>query len=213
VGLIGADEDAGPVIDTEQISIAQEGELVFIHGLSVVDGDAAVDETFVLAASAESGASVDPASTSDTLVSVNAALQEVTYTEPSASNSTTDKLTLTVTDGHGASDTVNLIFNLSEAGATFAGTTGKDVFFGTGDQYQDQFVFSANSNHDMILNFNSGEDHIDLSAVVTTADGQDWINQHVTHSGSDTLISINAHDTILLKNVAQVQASDFIFHA
>src|SRR5438105_1169127 len=80
---------------------------------------------------------------------------------------TTDMVTLTVADAHGAADTVNLIFNVADNPATpvtLAGTTGKDVFFGTGNA--DQFVFAAHSNHDTIMNFTHGQDHIDLSAVV-----------------------------------------------
>jgi hypothetical protein len=35
---------------------------------------------------------------------------------------------------------------------------------------------------------------------------------HVTASGADTLITIDTADTILLKGVGSVQASDFILH-
>lgn len=210
VDVTGADD--APVIDVDQISVTQEGDQVFVHGVSVTDTDAAADETFTLTAAADSGTYVDPASTSDTLAGVNAALQGLSYTEPSQTAPATDVVAITVSDGHGASDTVNLIFNLSEQGlVTLASTDGKDVLFGTG--YQDQFVFAANSNHDRILDFASGTDHIDLSAVVTTSDPQDWIDQHVAASGTDTLITLNAADTILLKGVTHVQASDFIFHA
>ncbi|WP_442868902.1 VCBS domain-containing protein [Bradyrhizobium sp. CCBAU 25338] len=213
VDVTGANDTTNaPVIDVAEISVTQEGDQVFVHGISVSDADSAVDETFTLAATADSGTSVDPASTSDTLANLNSALQTLAYTDPGQSASATDKVAITVTDGHGASDTVNLIFNLSEQGpVTFAGTQSKDVLFGTG--YQDQFVFAANSNHDTILNFTSGTDKIDLSAVVTTSDTQAWLDQHVVASGADTLITINATDTILLKGVAQVQASDFIVHA
>jgi VCBS repeat-containing protein len=213
VDVTGANDTTNaPVIDVAEISVTQEGDQVFVHGISVSDADSAVDETFTLAATADSGTSVDPASTSDTLANLNSALQTLAYTDPGQSASATDKVAITVTDGHGASDTVNLIFNLSEQGpVTFAGTQSKDVLFGTG--YQDQFVFAANSNHDTILDFTSGTDKIDLSAVVTTSDTQAWLDPHVVASGADTLITINATDTILLKGVAQVQASDFIVHA
>ncbi|MEY9152160.1 VCBS domain-containing protein [Bradyrhizobium japonicum] len=200
-----------PVINTDQISVTQEGDKVFVHGLSVTDVDAGAHETFTLAATAASGSCVDPPSAGDTLADVNSALQALAYAEPNGP--ATDQVAVTVTDGHGASDKVNLIFNLTgEAPVALAGTADKDVFFGTG--YQDQFVFAAGSNHDTILNFTSGTDKIDLSAVVTTSDPQSWINQHVTASGAaDALITINATDSILLKGVAHVQASDFIVHA
>jgi Ca2+-binding RTX toxin-like protein len=138
-------------------------------------------------------------------------LHTVTYNEGSGEPST-DKVTLTVTDGHGATDTVNLIFNLAESSddhVTLTGTTGKDVFFGT--SYQDQFKFAANSNHDTIVNFTSGQDHIDLS-FVNASNVSDWMAHHVTASGADTLITIDTADTILLKGVGSVQASDFILH-
>jgi Ca2+-binding RTX toxin-like protein len=98
---------------------------------------------------------------------------------------------------------------------TLAGTTGKDVFFGTG--YQDQFVFAANSNHDTIMNFTPGQDHIDLSAVVTNSDVAGWFSQHVTVSPtnpSDELVSIDAADTIVLHGVsaASLTYHDFILH-
>jgi Ca2+-binding RTX toxin-like protein len=98
---------------------------------------------------------------------------------------------------------------------TLTGTPGKDVFFGTG--YQDKFVFAAQSNHDTIMDFTPGQDRIDLSAVVTTNNVSTWLGQHAaadpTHP-SDTLITIDAADTIVLHNVsvASLSANDFILH-
>ncbi len=82
------------------------------------------------------------------------------------------------------------------------------MFFGT--SYQDQFVFAANSNHDTIVNFTSGTDHINLSAIAS-GDVEEWMSHHVTASGADTLITIDAADTILVKGV-NLQANDFILH-
>jgi VCBS repeat-containing protein len=211
VDVDGAND--APVINTDEVSVTQEGTQVFVHGLSVTDVDAGTDETFTLTATADSGTYVDPASPPpDTLANVNSSLQELTYTEP-ADGPATDKVTVTVTDGHGATDKVNLIFNLTEQGpVTLASTADKDVLFGTG--YQDQFVFAANSNHDVILNFMHDEDQINLTAVVATDIDAAWITQNTSSTSSgDTLITINASDTILLKGVAHVQASDFIVHA
>ncbi|MEY9126319.1 VCBS domain-containing protein [Bradyrhizobium yuanmingense] len=213
VDVTGADdENVAPVIDVNQISVSQEGVLVFVRGITVTDADAAPDETFALTAVADSGTYVEPAPTSDTLDSVNSALQGLAYTEPGQSTAATDKVAITVTDGHGATDTVNLIFNLSEQGpVTLASTTGKDVLFGTG--YQDQFKFAANSNQDTILNFTSGTDKIDLTALGTISDIEAWMDQHVSASGTaDTLITIDAANTVLLKCVSSLQASD-ILHA
>nr|WP_245269572.1 VCBS domain-containing protein [Bradyrhizobium japonicum] len=213
VDVTGADEEnVAPVIDVNQISVSQEGVQVFVHGIVVTDADAAPDETFTLTAVADSGTYVEPAPTSDTLDSVNSALQGLAYTEPGQSTAATDKVAITVTDGHGATDTVNLIFNLSEQGpVTLASTTGKDVLFGSG--YEDQFKFAANSNHDIVLEFEHGQDHIDLTALGAISDIEAWMTEHVAASGTaDTLITIDAANTVLLKGVSSLQSSD-ILHA
>ena len=191
-----------------------------MHGLSVTDTDAAANETFTIAAHTEDlGQQRDPfigGRFSGQTSTRHCRL--ITYNEGSGEPST-DKVTLTVTDGHGATDTVNLIFNLAESAddhVSLAGTTGKDVFFGT--SYQEQFVFAANSNHDTILNFTPNQDHINLTAVVASDIDAAWIAQHVAASptnSADTLITIDTADTILLKGVsaANLHASDFIVHS
>jgi hypothetical protein len=198
VDVTGAND--APVISVGDVSAAPDDNgHVIVEGLSASDVDATANE-LTAAATAVSGTNVS--------ASLNSGALTVTYTEPN-DGPATDTVAITVTDGHNATDTVNLIFNLTEAGpVTLTGTSGKDVFFGTG--YQDQFVFAANSNHDTVVNFTSGADHIDLSAVVTASNTADWMAQHVAASGGDTLITIDAADTILLKGVSSVQASDFI---
>ncbi|MDH2351436.1 hypothetical protein QCM80_12250, partial [Bradyrhizobium sp. SSUT112] len=204
VTITGAND--APALNVDQACITQVGDQVTVHGLSVADPDA--NDAFTIAATAASGASVNPSSGSGSLSIVNSALQALTYTEASSGGPATDKIAVTVTDAHGASDRVNLIFNLTETAVSLTGTTDKDVFFGTG--YQDQFVFAASSNHDTIMNFTSGQDHIDLSAIASGDVGA-WMAQHVTASGTDTLITIDAADTILVKGVG-LQANDFILH-
>jgi Ca2+-binding RTX toxin-like protein len=161
---------------------------------------------------------VSPASSSGHLADINTTLESgVTY-DQGGNPPSTDMVTLTVADAHGAADTVNLIFNVADnpdTPVTLAGTTGKDIFFGTGNQ--DQFVFAAHSNHDTIMNFTPGQDHIDLSAVVTTSDVSSWFSQHVAASptnAADTLVTIDAADTIVLHNVlaSSLSANDFILH-
>ena len=55
---------------------------------------------------------------------------------------------------------------------------------------------------------------LDLSAIVTTNDVRTWMTAHVEQSGSDTLVHIDAADTVILHNVSAVSlsASDFIIH-
>ena len=125
-------------------------------------------------------------------------------------------VTLTVSDSHGTADTVNFIFNAAAAPVepeTLTGTAGKDVFFGTG--HHDQFVFAVNFNHDTVMNFTPGQDHIDLSAVVSTGTAN-WFSQHVTAATNpaDTLVTVDAADTIVLHHVrvADLAVNDFILH-
>ncbi|MGY3462194.1 VCBS repeat-containing protein [Bradyrhizobium sp. LM3.4] len=205
VTIAGAND--APALNVDQASVTQVGDQVTVHGLSVADPD--TNDTFTIAATAASGAAVNPSTGGGSLAIVNSALQAVTYTEASSGGPAADMVTVTVTDAHNASDTVNLIFNLTEAGpVALTGTTDKDVFFGTG--YQDQFVFATNSNHDTIVNFTSGTNHIDLS-FVGVSNVSDWMAHHVAASGADTLITIDAADTILVKGVS-LQTNDFILH-
>ena len=67
------------------------------------------------------------------------------------------------------------------------------------------------------MNFTPGQDHLDLSAVVTTNNPGDWISAHVAASPAnpaDTLITVDAADTIVLHGVstAGLSANDFILH-
>ena len=206
----------GPVIATNGLTVGQDGNgNTTISGLWVIDPEASDSDTFTLTAVADSGG-VDPTYDPSDLPTIQDDLDTgFTYTPGEAS---TDKVAVTVTDSHGASDTVNLIFNVAQtpqAPVTLNGTANKDVFFGTG--YEDNFVFTANFNHDTIFDFTPGTDHIDLSAVVNTSDATTWFNQHVQAAPTnafDTVVTIDAADTILLKNttLASLQASDFLLH-
>jgi hypothetical protein len=215
--VIVTDANDAPVISIDQVRFTDNGGgSATISELSVTDVDATSTETFTMLATtagAGSGSTVLPGSGSDVLANVTATLNAgFTYQPGSAP---TDMVTLTVADGSGTTDTVNFIFNVTETPAqlvTLTGTTAKDVFFGTG--YQDKFVFAANFNHDTVMNFTPGQDHIDLSAIVSTGT-PDWFSQHVTAgaNSADRLVTIDAADTIVLHNVANLSANDFILHA
>jgi VCBS repeat-containing protein len=111
------------------------------------------------------------------------------------------------------------------AGATLIGGVVNDTLVSaqnnvtmTGGAGSDTFRFSASFGHDTILDFKHSEnDHIDLTAVVTTNDLNAWMASHVAASptgAADTLITLDGGDTILLHNVAHtsLSASDFIVH-
>ncbi|UFX44850.1 VCBS domain-containing protein [Bradyrhizobium sp. 41S5] len=220
VDVVGAND--APVIHADNISITDNPNgTETISGLTVTDVDAGANENFTLAAATNpgSGSSVAPPLLLGHLPDINTALGSpgLVY-DPGQTPPATDKIALSVTDGHGASDTLNLIFNVQQNPSqpvTLTGTGDKDVFFGSG--YQDKFVFAPNFNHDTILNFTPGQDQIDLSTVVSTSTFSSWFDQHVATSptnSADTLVTIDSADTITLHNVAKASLSqnDFIIH-
>ncbi|MBR0934092.1 VCBS domain-containing protein [Bradyrhizobium jicamae] len=218
VDVTGADD--APVINADNLSVSENAGGATIAGLTVTDADATADESFTLTAhTAGSGtSSVIPGAETGHLTDINATLASGIAYDEGAAPPATDMVTVSVADGHGASDTVNLIFNVQQnptQPVTLTGTSDKDVFFASG--YQDKFVFAPNFNHDTILNFTPGQDQIDLSAVVSTSDFSSWFNQNVTTSSSnsaDTLITVDAADTITLHNVSKASLTqhDFILH-
>jgi large repetitive protein len=225
-----------PVISTNSLAVTQNGNgTTTITGLQVSDSDAAASsETFTITATtgaASSGTSASPSSGSGLLTVINTELGTgVTY-NPGATPPSTDKVALTVTDGFGATDTVNFVFNLASsptAPVTLTGTSGKDVIFATGNNDTltggggaDQFVFNKTTGAHTITDFSTINDHIDLTAlssVVTAPTLNAWLATHVnasTASPADTVISLGGSETITLHNVlaANVTASDFIVHA
>jgi VCBS repeat-containing protein len=97
------------------------------------------------------------------------------------------------------------------------GGTGND--FMTGGSGNDTFVFAKGSGHDTVADFAPGQDHISLDYhAFGLNDFTTWLNDHAAISGNDVLIDLNVDghspgvDTILLKNVASLHASDFIVH-
>ncbi|WP_051358569.1 MULTISPECIES: VCBS domain-containing protein [unclassified Afipia] len=200
-----------PTIDANGFQTAQSSGTTTISNLSVADPDAS--DTFTVTATADHGTVTFSPSSGD-LATVNGALGTgIAYTP--TGTPATDKVALTVTDAAGAHDTVNFIFNVSGTGpVTLQGTSDKDVFFATG--YQDTFVFAPSSNQDVITNgFQAGTDKIDLQAFSSiNATALADILTNADHTGGDTLLHINGTtDTLLLKGVAALNASDFILHA
>jgi hypothetical protein len=241
---IGADGHGGtdvtwnhqaPVISTSGLTVTQNGNgTTTITGLQVSDSDAAVSsETFTITATtgaAGSGTSVSPSTGSGLLTAINAELGTGIVYNPGTTPPSTDKVTLSVTDGFGATDTVNFVFNLASnpsTPVTLTGTPGKDVILATGFSDvltggggSDQFVFNQTTGSHTITDFSTINDHIDLTAlssIVTAATLNAWLASNVkasTTSPADTLISLGSSETITLHDVlaANVHANDFIVH-
>ena len=225
-----------PVISTSGLTITQNGNgTTTIAGLQVSDSDAAASgETFTIAATtdaASSGTGVSPSTGSGLLTAINTELATgITY-NPGVTPPSTDKVSLSVTDGFGATDTVNFVFNLASnpsTPVTLVGTSGKDVIFATGNSDTltgsggaDQFVFRQTTGTHTITDFSTIEDHIDLTAlssIVTAATLNSWIASNVKASATnpaDTLVTLGSSETITLHNVlaTNVHANDFIVHA
>jgi len=215
--------DDGPTISSDGFQVSGAGgptDPTTVTGLSVSDPDA--DDMFTVTASALSGSSVsaangDPLPTGPmTLSAVNELLTDGIKYDPTTAPET-DRLTVTITDNHQLSDTLNFIFNQTGPnGATLAGTTDKDVFFAT--ESPDTFVFAPNSNHDTIIEFAANSDVIDLAFLNSSETNSSWLAAAAesVNNDTDTLIHINGTtDTLLLKGVAlaTLNASDFILHA
>jgi Ca2+-binding RTX toxin-like protein len=219
-----------PVIAASQFSVVQNSDgTTTISGLQVSDSDpAASSETFTVAAITEgaaSGSTVTPSTGSGSLTGINGVFSTgITY-HPGTTPPSTDMVSITVADSFGATDKVNFIFNEAGTGPniTLQGTPGNDVIFATGNQDiltggggQDQFVFKPTSSgpsvQHTITDFVAGLDKIDvrqfsnLSASTLPTEAQ---------QGSDTLVTLDSHDTLLLKNVSatNLHVSDFILHA
>jgi Ca2+-binding RTX toxin-like protein len=103
------------------------------------------------------------------------------------------------------------------------GTAGKDVIFATGHQDiltggggADQFVFAPTSEtaavQHTITDFAAGLDKIDIRQFGNIGSLADLTE---AQQGNDTLLTLDSHDSVLLKNViaANLHASDFIISA
>jgi hypothetical protein len=227
-------DHAAPVIDTTHFTVSHdEGNADIIRGLAITDADpAAAAGTFTVTATTEAlGSSASFAtflgsSSADTgsLSAINSEFSAgVTY-NPGPNAPQIDKVTVTVTDSFGDHDTVNFIFNEANPPHTtpvvLTGTAGKDVIFGTGygDQLSggggaDQFVFAPThgqgSVQHTITDFDVALDKIDLRQFGNI---DSWRDVTMTQNGSDTLLTLDHCDTVLLQSVkaTSLHASDFI---
>ncbi|SHN73189.1 hypothetical protein [Bradyrhizobium erythrophlei] len=213
-----------PFILTNNLSTTNNGGTTTVSGLQISDSDPGVTSITLTATTAEAaeGSSISPASTSGSLSAVNAVLASgITY-NPGATPPSQDMVTLTAVDNFGATETVNFVFN-ENSNNNLKGTTGNDVIFSgggsdvlTGGGGIDQFVFKPTGGptavQHTITDFNASLDTLDLrqfSGTSTSAPPTE------TQVGNDTLVTIDATDSVLLKNVAvaSLHASNFILHS
>jgi Ca2+-binding RTX toxin-like protein len=189
-----------------------------INGLLVTDADnGASSETFGVSLT------TNPSLTSGSLSAINTALASGMTYSPGATPPATATVTLSISDVPGATETVNFVFNQAGTGQNIPvqGTSGNDVIFATtfqdvltGAGGQDQFVFtpvSSGSVTHTVTDFTLGIDKLDLRQFSNVSASSLPVEAQL---GNDTLITLDASDTILLKNVVatNLHASDFIMH-
>jgi Ca2+-binding RTX toxin-like protein len=219
-----------PVIDTTHFSVQQnEDGSDTILGLQVSDSDPTAAQNLTISATTAGApvSTVSPPSGAGSVDDINSELASgITY-NPGSPQPQTDMVNVTVSDNFGASDTVHFVFNQGGQGPdiSLTGTTGNDVIFATGDSDsltgnggQDRFVFAPTSGQTAaqhtVTDFNAHLDTIDLRQFTNISSTADALAT-ATQQGNDTLLTIDSHDTILLKNmiVANLHASDFIVTA
>jgi fibronectin-binding autotransporter adhesin len=216
-------------IDTSHVTLTENGDnAVSIAGIHVVDTDGPASAgTFTMTATAAaSGSSVTPSSDSGSLIKIANDLSGMIY-NPGSNPPTSDKVALTITDSFGARDTVHFVFNESGSGSrsgltALNGTPGKDVIFATsnsdtltGGGGHDQFVFKPASGpdaaHHTITDFDVRHDTIDLRSFANIDSSTD-LSAIARQVGHDTLLTLDDHNFIFLKNVfaGSLHAGDFI---
>jgi len=178
----------GPVIDTSHLAVNFNSGTYTVSGIQVTDSDPGVPTAPV-----------------------------VTYT-PGPTPPASEKVALTLSDIANATQTVNFFFQ-NGTGTTVQGTSGNDVIFAasgqdvlTGGGGRDQFVFAAppaaTPVQHMITDFTAGIDKLDVRQFTSVS----WASS--ADSPNDTLVTLDANDSILLKNIvaSNLKAGDFIFH-
>ncbi|MGM4895127.1 cadherin-like domain-containing protein [Tardiphaga sp. 839_C3_N1_4] len=221
-----------PEFDTSSAELSKLGNGYFkISDVSVWDKDWSTGENYKLDIN---GTVVK----SGSLSSIDHYLEDGFTFKPTSSETPQATVAVTITDGFGASEHVNFIFNTaplqSNTQVSLNGTAGNDVIFATankdtltGGHGSDQFVFGPHSgwaDKDIITDFKVGTDKIVLDHIrgVPNLSGPFgdlkltlWeLSGGIEQKGDNTLIHLDGGDTLQLTNVhmSQLHASDFIVH-
>ena len=237
--------DQGPVISAADQQVTGDESSTTLSGLQIFD-EFANSDNFTITATAGHGtlSLANPADDPDlvpgssisattTLADINTVLSHGIVYTPDNPEPATDMVTVKIADAgggatDGAIDELHFIFNVSgQNGATLAGTNGKDIIYGTGNddtltggQNSDIFVFNGFTNgselvsgHDTITDFNAVQDflHLDsgvfgdnLAALLSSA--QDDAHGNTTIHGAD------ANSSITLDHVTTAQLQQYQSH-
>lgn len=225
-------QNDAPELDTSSAELTKLHDGSFkISDISAWDRDSSSSETYQLDINGH-------VVKSGSLASIDHYLEDGFTFKPTASDAPQATVAVTITDGFGASEHVNFIFNTaplqSNTQVSLTGTDGNDVIFATankdtltGGHGSDQFVFGPHSgsvDKDIVTDFEVGTDKIVLDHIrgVPNLSGPLgdlklalWeLSGGIEQKGNNTLIHLDGGDTLQLNNVhmSQLHASDFIVH-
>lgn len=231
-------ENQAPSIDISHLQAdTSDTGIPEIRGIAVADEDSA-NSSFHFATTTKLGGHVYFGSEHSSghavsLSDLNERLSLPFTYDPPAGKTGQETVHLTVTDNKGASDAINFVFHVGDVSprdhVTLTGTNGRDVIISTaakdvlsGGFGADQFVFGPDFGKDSITDFKRGTDKIDLRLDIPYEPGETsfahWLSAHTTTSRAGTTIHLDPndglgdHNTILVKGVFDLQASDFIVH-
>ncbi|WP_424631381.1 VCBS domain-containing protein [Bradyrhizobium sp. SYSU BS000235] len=202
----------GPTINFDNLQISTGHGPTTVTGLSISDPDS---DHFTIGIDADHG-TVSLEGGEYDAAAISAALQDGVDYRRGTDGSPSGSVTFTVSDGN-ATDTVNFVFRQTSSGpVTLLATEKNDVLIGGAGH--DYFVFSSDSGHDVITNFDPVRDKIVLNGLASVPQGDHWFSEWahdaIVPQGEDTLIHLDGTDTVLLKNVnaANLHANDFIIY-
>jgi len=74
----------------------------------------------------------------------------------------------------------------------------------------DTFVFSPPNGHDTVMDFQPGQDHIELKGYVDITNFSQ-LAPHITDTAAGALITFDTNDSVLVANDHHLISGDFLF--
>ena len=223
-----------PVIVADNLQVSGSSASSTMSGLSILEPFAASDQltltgvaengTLAFAQpgdlSGATGSGTNTLSATATLAEINAALtggHGVTYA-PISTSQASDHVALTIDDGHGGSDSLSFIFNVTDTpqngDVNLTGdASGKDIIFASGYNdtlngggASDTFLFGGGQSvgTDLVNNFSTANDFLHFDASLFTAQTVNALlnSGEASASGQDTVFTPQTGGTITIAGVS-----------